>query len=139
MEIRPDETVSNYSVIVILCGFLHSPVLSLLPCFEIVHKANKEYCHDFDLSTRIPDSVVEEALQAKRLYFIGAQHEGVERTSKSQILDSISDVLKSTETGLMSQIPFRISIPSLGSPQWGELVEQVSHVPDCDNLASHIF
>lgn len=85
---------------------------------------NGEFCRDFDLTSRIPDSVLDVALQTQQLCFISTESTSRERTSTSHVLGQISDILESTGSGQPSPTPVRICIRSLGSPQWGELTDQ---------------
>ncbi|KAI6031905.1 PAXNEB-domain-containing protein [Pisolithus microcarpus] len=69
-----------------------------------------DYCHSFDLSSHIPESVIQDASDTNRLIILGA--------SITRLLGNIQDVLSvsSSETALM-----RLCIPALGSAQWGDI------------------
>ncbi|KAF8912849.1 Elongator complex protein 4 [Gymnopilus junonius] len=74
------------------------------------------FCQVFELSSRVPEDLIEEALQIKRLHFVKV---GSEDVSTAQILGKISSYIK-TETSR----PMRICIPGLGSAGWGDLGPQ---------------
>jgi len=86
-------------------------------------RLSDDYCHAFDLSSRIPDSVVQTALQKGQLRFLKVT------CGPEQLQLSITEVLRSISTDLTSQeggnAPIRFCIPSLGSPFWGNLSSQV--------------
>ncbi|THU94840.1 PAXNEB-domain-containing protein [Dendrothele bispora CBS 962.96] len=76
-----------------------------------------DYCRVFDLTSRIPESVVEKAIQSQQLILYDVQP-SLEVPSASGTLIRIEDLLIKRTT---ASVPLRICIPSLGSPLWGEL------------------
>ncbi|KAH0590507.1 hypothetical protein H2248_000654 [Termitomyces sp. 'cryptogamus'] len=78
-----------------------------------------EYCHNFDLGSRVPTSVIDKAFQSGRLSFINVQSSGSGPVSISEVLNRIRDALKCG-----APQPIRICIPALGSPSWGELRQE---------------
>ncbi|KAI6134010.1 PAXNEB-domain-containing protein [Pisolithus croceorrhizus] len=77
-----------------------------------------DYCHTFDLSSRIPESVIQDASDTNRLLILGVHVDEDVKASITRLLGNIQDVLSvsSSETGLM-----RLCIPALGSAQWGDV------------------
>ncbi|KAJ7783473.1 Elongator complex protein 4 [Mycena maculata] len=68
-------------------------------------------CGTFDLTTRIPPSIVQDALASKQLIL-------VEADAPARVLDRLKDLLQAG-TG-----PLRICVPSLGDPGWGDIGPQ---------------
>lgn len=77
-----------------------------------------DYCHTFDLSSRIPESVMQDASDTNRLIILGVHVDENVKASITRLLGNIQDVLSvsSSDTALM-----RLCIPALGSAQWGDL------------------
>lgn len=81
------------------------------------NSSKDDYCHTFDLSSRIPESVVQDACDTNRLVILGVHADHDVKVSMTGLLGKIQDILSvSSETGLM-----RLCIPSLGSVQWGDV------------------
>jgi len=78
----------------------------------------KNYCHPFDLSSRLPDVVVEEALQSGQISLLSC--DSCEELITIHVLRQITHLLEAEEEQGNST-PIRICIPSLGSPDWGSL------------------
>lgn len=92
-----------------------------------VSHSTDEYCSSFDLTSRVSPSTIEESLRSGQLSFIETHPPTTQRNSISEILCRITDILKFQHLELKSShIPLRICVPSLGSPQWGDLTPQVS-------------
>ncbi|KAK2461770.1 hypothetical protein APHAL10511_006233 [Amanita phalloides] len=73
-----------------------------------------EFCQTFDLTNRVPASVIDQALETGRLLFVPVSG-GVD-----SVLQRIKDNLQSwANTG-----PVRICVRSLGSPEWGDVGRQ---------------
>ena len=87
----------------------------------IYYSSSEEYCRTFDLTTRIPKSLVEEAIQKGELFFVEVH--STESNPLTTILLHLEALLKRDTTP--SALPIRICIPSLGSPQWGDVKPQV--------------
>ncbi|KAF8078423.1 PAXNEB-domain-containing protein [Lyophyllum atratum] len=88
-------------------------------------QSTDDYCHNFDLTNRVPVSVIEGGLRSGQLSFINPHSSGSERISTFKVLRDITDILESgTSEVQSSSAPLRICIPSLGSPPWGELKPQ---------------
>lgn len=77
-----------------------------------------DYCHSFDLSSHIPESVIQDASDTNRLIILGVHVDENVKASITRLLGNIQDVLSvsSSETALM-----RLCIPALGSAQWGDI------------------
>ncbi|KAF8973749.1 Elongator complex protein 4 [Flammula alnicola] len=76
----------------------------------------ESYCAPFELSSRVPEEVIAEALEGKRLHLVDV---GFQSLSTVAVLGEISRQL--TTDG---SVPLRICIPALGSPVWGDLTPQ---------------
>ncbi|KAF7784477.1 hypothetical protein Agabi119p4_642 [Agaricus bisporus var. burnettii] len=87
---------------------------------EPMSASSDDYCHTFDLSMRVPDSIIEAAREAGNLIYLEVGY-GTETRSTSEILGKLFDILISKEAG---GSPIRICIPSLGSPFWGSLTSE---------------
>lgn len=89
------------------------------------YRSSEEYCRTFDLTTRIPKSIVEGAIQKGELFFVAI--DSTESNSlATTILLRLEELLK-RDTAPFA-LPIRICIPSLGSPQWGDVKPQVSSI-----------
>jgi elongator complex protein 4 len=79
-------------------------------------RSTEEYCRIFDLTCRIPHSIVDDALQSDDLICLNI-------SELTEIIRRIEQILKTDDQ--VSSVPIRICIPSFGSPQWGDLTSQV--------------
>jgi elongator complex protein 4 len=83
------------------------------------------FCRTFDLTCRIPGSVIDDALVTKDLVGVGVSESlhAEDRPSISTIIiGKMSNILNLETEGIgYDSRPIRICIPSLGSPQWGDL------------------
>ncbi|KIJ56722.1 hypothetical protein M422DRAFT_22880 [Sphaerobolus stellatus SS14] len=75
------------------------------------------FCHPFDLTTRISDDTLNSALSSQQLRYVPVS--GSDGSSISNILSRLDAVL--AESTQDKNFPVRVSIPDLGSPQWGDL------------------
>ncbi|KAG6831275.1 hypothetical protein H0H92_011785 [Tricholoma furcatifolium] len=82
--------------------------------------SNDEYCNNFDLGSRVPASLIQKAQQGY-LTYLNVQPSYPGKNSISESLNRIRGIF-SELSGEPS--PIRICIPSLGSPQWGEISHQ---------------
>jgi len=105
MEICEYEAVSNYSYV---CSYL----LMTYNCTKCDERQGDEFCQTFDLTSRVPRTVIDQALEACRLTFIPVTG-GVD-----SVLHRIKDSLQSRGN------PIRVCIRSLGSPEWGDVSSQ---------------
>ncbi|RDB29106.1 Elongator complex protein 4 [Hypsizygus marmoreus] len=84
-----------------------------------------DYCHNFDLTTCVPPAAIEGALQSGQLACIAIRFSDPDQPSTVRLLHRVIEILKPERTTSSSlSPPIRICIPSLGSPQWGELTRQ---------------
>jgi elongator complex protein 4 len=83
--------------------------------------STEDYCRPLDLSCRIPSPDIEAAIHSGKLLFFDVGGTYSEESSTAKTLRQITQVLKAEKV----DVPFRICIPSLGSPQWGALENQV--------------
>ncbi|KAF9243942.1 PAXNEB protein-domain-containing protein [Melanogaster broomeanus] len=75
-----------------------------------------DFCNTFDLTTRIPSLVIDDARNAKRLLLLNLNANCDVASSITGIIKQIQDVLASTSPTEV----VRLCIPSLGSPEWEE-------------------
>ncbi|KAI0274679.1 PAXNEB-domain-containing protein [Gloeopeniophorella convolvens] len=82
-----------------------------------------EYCSTFDLTHRIPNHVVDQAVKSSQLLLLNSS------TDLAGILGAIAQALaESSESTSKQPSPTRICVPSLGSPGWGDLApEDILH------------
>lgn len=73
----------------------------------------ESYCQTFDLSSTIPEEVIDDALKTDRLHLISV-------SGRKGVLEEMTDYLSSD-----TSTPVRVCIPTMGSPIWGELTAQV--------------
>jgi elongator complex protein 4 len=88
------------------------------------HRNSENYCHVFDLTSRIPQSVLDEAVGSTKMSLIPPNSPA----ESSEDIPTVS-ALRHIEKTLQKQIilPVRVCIPSLGSPSgWGDITAQVS-------------
>ncbi|KAJ7786023.1 Elongator complex protein 4 [Mycena metata] len=80
--------------------------------------ATVDACRAFDLTTRIPASVVDEALFSQRVSVVPIDGEG-DGPSTNRVLARLEQVLAGA-----TDAPMRVCVPGLGSPRWGDLSAQ---------------
>ncbi|KJA26157.1 hypothetical protein HYPSUDRAFT_199363 [Hypholoma sublateritium FD-334 SS-4] len=78
-----------------------------------VAAAGETYCAPFELSCRVPQEVLAEAIAGNRLTFVDV----------GQGLAGVLGALRRA-LGAEGAVPLRICIPGLGSPAWGDLSSQ---------------
>ncbi|KAH7924880.1 PAXNEB-domain-containing protein [Leucogyrophana mollusca] len=76
-----------------------------------------DYCFTFDLTCRIPESVVDAAIVAGKLTFLDVDSPHDQDVPVRRIIQQIQDILVASSAAQ----PVRMSIRALGSPQWGDL------------------
>jgi elongator complex protein 4 len=90
---------------------------------ETLHRSAEEYCRPFDLTARIPHSVVESSRQTDQLVCLDVLgFHGPGEPITSRVIRKLAHML---EADAASSRPLRICIPSFGSPQWGDLGNKV--------------
>ncbi|KAG7450321.1 PAXNEB-domain-containing protein [Guyanagaster necrorhizus] len=80
----------------------------------------EESCSTFDLTCRIPDSIINSALQSGQLSLFDVGIIGMDDVSapcSALVLRQIEKVIKAGSPST----PLRICIPALGSPEWGDV------------------
>ncbi|KAF8140080.1 PAXNEB-domain-containing protein [Boletus edulis] len=107
------------------------------------------FCEPFDLTRRIPMSVIDDAYDAKKLIPLNLAINNDLTSSMDGLVKRIKHVLATTP----STEVVRLCITSLGSPEWGEycpadllrflyalrrLLRQYSHACSCVTLAPHL-
>lgn len=98
------------------------------------HRSAEEFCRGFDLASRIPQAVIQSALDSKQLCLLDIDSEcsDEEELPMSRVLRRLEQILTDkVDTSASSpspprRTPLRICIPSLGAPGWGDLTGQVS-------------
>lgn len=89
-------------------------------------RTSENYCHVFDLTSRVPVSLVDEALRSQRLSLVAT---GGPSSTESERWSPTTSALRHIEQVLQEQttVPVRVCIPSLGSPiSWGDITTTVS-------------
>ncbi|KAG6850811.1 hypothetical protein H0H93_008114 [Arthromyces matolae] len=81
--------------------------------------SNDDYCHNFDLGSRVPSSLVEKAFETGQLLHLRTSTLG--SSTITAVLSSIRNALESEASAFKAT---RICVPLLGSPMWGELKQQ---------------
>ncbi|KAK7463780.1 Elongator subunit elp4 [Stygiomarasmius scandens] len=84
---------------------------------DISFSSTDDYCRAFDLTARIPESLVEKAVQSQQLILDEIQPLS-EIPSTSQAIARIERLVASRAS---TSVPLRICVPALGSPLWGNL------------------
>ncbi|PCH33810.1 PAXNEB-domain-containing protein [Wolfiporia cocos MD-104 SS10] len=79
----------------------------------------EDYCRVFDLTCRIPDSVLQAATASGQLVRVSIPGEQGQ-SLPSLLLSRISEALRKQPRGATPGVPVRICVPSLGSSQWGD-------------------
>jgi elongator complex protein 4 len=89
----------------------------------VSQQGKDEFCTLFDLTQRVPDVVLDDALQHGRLVCVDVGPDSVKaESSTTRMLDTVAQALAESTT---STLPVRICIPALGSPGWGDLTPHV--------------
>ncbi|KAI0931947.1 hypothetical protein AcW2_000712 [Taiwanofungus camphoratus] len=87
------------------------------------NQSTEDYCRVFDLTCRIPQSVIGSACSSNQFLSIGVSSPDAEDSLPHSMIIKIAHLLETSSEGTSSG-PFRICIPSLGSSQWGDLTPQ---------------
>ncbi|KII93335.1 hypothetical protein PLICRDRAFT_131000 [Plicaturopsis crispa FD-325 SS-3] len=88
------------------------------------NSSTEEYCRTFDLTSRIPAPIIEEATESKRLNFVSIAEAYPDGLSTTNILRRLSDILNQENPDVANRAPLRICIPALGAPEWGDLTSK---------------
>ena len=75
------------------------------------------FCHNFELSSRVPKELIDDAVKSGQLQFLDFERR---KLSITAVLDEITRAIEAD-----SSLPLRVCIPSLGSPIWGDVTVQV--------------
>ena len=78
---------------------------------------SETFCHNFELSSRVPKELIDETVKSSQLQFLDLEGRKVPITA---IFDEITRAIEAD-----SSLPSRVCIPSLGSPIWGDVTSQV--------------
>lgn len=87
------------------------------------YRSGDNFCEVFDLTSRLPISVVDAALLRKQLTFVDVPYS--EEQPMRRVLKQINELLGPEEVDSSSRKPLRICVPSLGSPPWGDVEPKV--------------
>ncbi|KAJ7597233.1 PAXNEB-domain-containing protein [Mycena floridula] len=82
----------------------------------------EEFCRPLDLVARIPESILESAINSHQLSFLNLKSDSVGEKSISRILRKIEGFLKQGASPARAAV--RLCFPSIGSPHWGYLTPQ---------------
>ncbi|PBK77009.1 PAXNEB-domain-containing protein [Armillaria solidipes] len=80
----------------------------------------EEFCSTFDLTCRIPNSIINSALQSGQLSLFDVGTVGIDDVSTPYSTFVLRQIEKVIRAGSPST-PLRICIPALGSPEWGDV------------------
>ncbi|SJL05975.1 uncharacterized protein ARMOST_09311 [Armillaria ostoyae] len=80
----------------------------------------EEFCSTFDLTCRIPNSIINNALQSGQLSLLDVGTVGMDDVSIPYSTFVLRQIEKVIRAGSPST-PLRICIPALGSPEWGDV------------------
>ncbi|KAJ3545065.1 hypothetical protein NMY22_g2573 [Coprinellus aureogranulatus] len=84
-----------------------------------------DYCHVFDLTSRINKSAVDEALHTKQLTLVAPVCSMLENDAPGPIVCALRRIEQVLQE--QSALPVRVCVPSLGSPtSWGDITAQIS-------------
>lgn len=87
-------------------------------CYLTINIRNSEtFCHNFELSSRVPKELIDDAVKSGQLQFLNLEGR---KFSITAIFDEITRAIEAD-----SSLPLRVCIPSLGSPIWGDVTVQV--------------
>jgi elongator complex protein 4 len=87
-------------------------------CYLTINIRNSEtFCHNFELSSRVPKEVIDDAVKSGQLQFLDLEGR---KLSITAIFDEMARTIEAD-----SSLPLRVCIPSLGSPVWGDVTTQV--------------
>lgn len=109
--------------------YVGSQCLMLSPTdltFLWIRTSTPDFCQTFDLTTRVPASVLEDAVSSGQLVYINVDSSSSDLPYTHRVLQKLQDLVAGNRAGSSALRPLRISIPSLGSPQWGDLEPRVS-------------
>ena len=87
-------------------------------CYLTIDIRNSEtFCHNFELSSRIPKELIDDVVKSGQLQFLNLEGR---KLSIKAIIDEITRAIEADRS-----LPLRVCIPSLGSPMWGDMTAQV--------------
>ncbi|KAL7285169.1 hypothetical protein ACG7TL_000261 [Trametes sanguinea] len=92
-------------------------------------RATDDYCRTFDLTSRMPDSVIRSARSDGRFLDVSPEEnlsaEGP-ASSCRRVIHRLSEILSQNDTDTDTSLATRVCIPALGSYEWGDLSPQES-------------
>ncbi|KAF8649842.1 hypothetical protein AX16_005605 [Volvariella volvacea WC 439] len=86
--------------------------------------SSEDFCQSFDLTSRVPESVIEGALRSGQLSFLEASNAVFSTPEVFSKLSKFVETYAASSTTSSSPRPLRICIPSLGSALWGDITSQ---------------
>ncbi|OSD03619.1 PAXNEB-domain-containing protein [Trametes coccinea BRFM310] len=90
-------------------------------------QATDDYCRTFDLTSRMPDSVIRSARSDGRFLDVSPEEnlsaEGP-ASSCRRVIHRLSEILSQNDTDTDTSLATRVCIPALGSYEWGDLSPQ---------------
>lgn len=90
-------------------------------------RSGDNFCRVFDLTSRLPASLIEHAVAKKQLTLLDIP--SLEARPVRRVLQQIKELLGPEETESSIRKPLRICIPSLGTPSWGDVEPKVESHP----------
>ena len=82
-------------------------------------RSGDNFCQVFDLTSRLPTSVIDSTVAKKQLTFLDVP--SLEERSIRRVLEQIHKLLGPDETESSVRKPLRICVPSFGAPNWGDV------------------
>lgn len=90
---------------------------SVFCCDLTIDIRNSQFCHHFELSSRVPKELIDDAIKSGQIQILDLERR---KLSMTAIFDEIARAIEAD-----SSLPLRVCIPSLGSPIWGDMTIQV--------------
>ncbi|GBE77878.1 Elongator complex protein 4 [Sparassis latifolia] len=92
------------------------------PAAPSLNQITDSYCAIFDLTTRIPDGLIQSAFSSGKIVSIGVS--SPDFAPLKRIIDELARKLGTDSAAATELRPLRVCIPSLGSSQWGDVSPQ---------------
>ena len=91
----------------------------------LLSRLSEDYCKVFDLTCRIPETIIKSARDTQQLLLQPVSSTGSDDPI-NDTLRRISMILQQHQAKFASSSqPLRLCIPQFGSPKWGDLSPQV--------------
>ncbi|EMD42206.1 hypothetical protein CERSUDRAFT_147854 [Gelatoporia subvermispora B] len=83
-------------------------------------QSTEDYCRVFDLTNRMPETVLNDARKHKQLLELDVSGDSG-RNAPHKLLEQLAHILANDAKHNANPLPLRICVPSLGSFQWGDV------------------